>query len=70
MHLSKENKFLLERAGFQFLGAVDLLDFIIEDLKEEEDTASLLRIMHIKKELNTQAQKIATTLKEIRKNER
>lgn len=65
MEISKEHKRLLSRAGFQIMGAVDLLDFIIEDLKEEEKYDFLLfRVKFIKKELEQEAKRINKTLKE------
>lgn len=71
MKISKEHKRLLSRAGFQVMGAIDLLDFIIEDLKELEEKPILLwRVMMIKNQLEAGAKRINKTLKEIRKNER
>ena len=68
MEISKDHKRLLSRAGFQIMGAIDLLDFIIEDLKELEVKPPLLwRIMHTKNGLEAEAIRISKTLKEDKK---
>lgn len=65
--LSKEHRRLLSRAGFQIMGAIDLIDFIIEDLKEEEKHDFLLfRVEFIKKMLKQEAERINKILKEER----
>ena len=70
MEISKEHKRLLSRAGFQIMGAVDLLDFIIEDLTDSEELEAiflLIRVKNIKKELEKEAKRINKTLKEAKK---
>lgn len=68
MEISKEHRRLLSRAGFQIMGAIDLLDFIIEDLKELEKKPLLFwRVMQIKNELTTEARRISKELKEAKR---
>ena len=70
MEISKDHKRLLSRAGFQIMGAVDLLDFIIEDLTDSEELEAiflLIRVKNIKKELEKEAKRINKTLKEAKK---
>lgn len=70
MEISKEHKRLISRAGFQIMGAIDLLDFIIEDLTDSEELEAiflLIRVKNIKKELEKEARRINKTLKEAKK---
>lgn len=65
MEISKEHKRLLSRAGFQIMGAIDLLDFIIEDLEEPGSNSPLLQnVAHLKNVLEEGAKRINKTLKE------
>ena len=65
MKISKEHRRLLSRAGFQIMGAVDLLDFIIEDLEESGALVPLYPLIkQIKRNLEKEARRINKTLKE------